>query len=164
MQITIWVDADSLPKDIQPLLIRRACAQREYEGTHVAVRFVAARPPPDIPEEFLDRVEASEGAADRAIENRCEAGDIVVTRDIPFAERIIARHAFAINDRGKIYTSDNIAERRSIRDAMASLRESGIAYPSPRGSSRSKTDTKQFADGLEKLIVRAAREKQSSAK
>lgn len=164
MQITIWVDADSLPKDIQPLLIRRACAQREYEGTRVAVRFVAARPPPDIPEEFLDLVEASEGAADRAIENRCEAGDIVVTRDIPFAERIVARHAYAINDRGKIYTSKNIAERRSIRDAMTSLRESGVAAPSPRRSARSKTDTKQFADGLEKLIVRAAREKQSAAK
>jgi len=47
---------------------------------------------------------------------------------------------------------------------MTSLRESGVAAPSPRRSARSKTDTKQFADGLEKLIVRAAREKQSAAK
>jgi uncharacterized protein YaiI (UPF0178 family) len=41
--LTIWVDADSIPKDIRPLLIRRALERREYGGIMVCVQFVAAR-------------------------------------------------------------------------------------------------------------------------
>lgn len=157
--ITLWVDADSVPRDLRPLLVRRAAARREYEGILVEVRFIAARAPADIPQALLTLVDPGEGAADRAIEERCTVADIVVTRDIPFAERIVASGAHAINDRGDIFTREAVAERRSLRDAMASLREVGIAPPSPRGSRRSSADTKRFADGLERLIVRAVREK-----
>lgn len=159
--LTIWVDADSVPRDIRPLLLRRAASLREYEGVRIEVRFVAVRAPADIPASLLTLAGPGEGAADRSIEEHCAPADIVVTRDIPFAERIVVNGAHAINDRGEVFTSENIAERRSLRDAMASLRAVGIAPPSPKGSRRSAADTKSFADGLERLIVRAVREKKS---
>lgn len=157
--LAIWVDADSVPKDIRPLLLRRATAQRAYEGVRVDVRFVAARALSDIPDSLLTVVEPGKGAADAAIEERLAAADIVVTRDIPFAERVLTKGGLAINDRGETFTRENIAPRRSLRDAMASLRELGIAPASPKGSRRSAADTKRFADGIERLIVRAVREK-----
>ncbi len=159
LTLTIWVDADSAPRDIRPLLLRRAVAHREYEGVVVDVRFVAVRAPADIPNSLLTLVDPGEGAADHEIEARSSPSDIVVTRDIPFAERIIAKGGHAINDRGEIFSSENIAQRRSLRDAMASLRELGIAPASPKGSHRDALDTKRFADGLERLVVRAVREK-----
>jgi len=162
LALTIWVDADSAPRDIRPLLLRRAAARREYEAVRVDVHFVAARAPSDIPDSLLSLVEPGEGAADREIEARCAPSDIVVTRDIPFAERIIAKGGHAINDRGEVFTPENIAQRRSLRDTMASLRELGIAPASPKGSHRDATDTKRFADGLERLVVRAVREKKRS--
>ena len=157
--LTIWVDADSLPRDIRPLLIRRAIARRVYDATEIAVRFVAAVVPPDIPREYLSLVAPGEGAADSFIESAVTPSDIVVTRDIPLAERLVARSAYAINDRGDIFTRENVAERRSLRDAMAALRSSGLAPPSPKGSRRTQTETKRFADALERLIVLAVRSK-----
>lgn len=157
--LTIWADADSLPRDIRPFLIKRALTPRDYEGTRVSVLFVAARAPADIPREFLVLVEPGEGAADRYIEAHAAPSDIVVTRDIPLAERLVGRSVYAVNDRGDIFTVENIAERRSIRDAMASLRSAGIAPPSPKNPQRTRAETKHFADALERLIVRAVRKK-----
>jgi hypothetical protein len=157
--LTIWADADSLPKDIRPLLIKRAEARREYGGVNVLVQFVAARAPADIPRAFLVIVEAEEGAADRYIEAHAAPSDIAVTRDIPFAERLVERSVYVLNDRGYLFTEENIAERRSLRDAMASLRSVGIAPPSPKGSRRTPIETKRFADALERLIVRAVKGK-----
>ena len=157
--LTIWVDADSIPRDIRPFLIRRALAPRNYEGTRVSVLFVAARAPADIPREFLVLVEPGKGAADRYIETHAASLDIVVTRDIPMAERLIQRSVYVVNDRGDIFTAENVGERRSIRDAMATLRAAGLAPPSPKGPRRSASETKRFADALERLIVRAVRAK-----
>ncbi|MEN6296676.1 MAG: DUF188 domain-containing protein [Rectinema sp.] len=157
--LTIWADADSLPKDIRPFLIKRAWTRRDYEDIRVLVQFVAARAPADIPREFLVLVEPGEGAADRYIEAHAAPYDIVVTRDIPFAERLVGRSVHAMNDRGDTFTTENIAERRSLRDAMVSLRSAGLAPPSPKNSQRTQTETKHFADALERLVVRAVRGK-----
>mgnify|MGYP001160578425 FL=1 len=162
--LTIWVDADSLPKDIRPMLIRRAKAKRTYDGIAILVRFVASRNLPEIPEEYLILVEPSEGAADLYIEAHAEQNDIAITRDILLAERLLARSVHPINDRGDIFTAENMGERRSLRDAMAFMRDSGIAPPSPKGNLRKPSDTKSFADALEKLIVQAVRQKSCTKK
>lgn len=159
--LTIWVDADSIPKDIRPLLIRRALERREYGGIMVCVQFVAARAPADIPHTVFVRVEPGEGATDHYIEANAAPLDIVVTRDIPFAERLVQRSVYVVNDRGDTFTAENVGERRSIRDAMATLRAAGLAPPSPKGSRRSAAETKRFADALERTIVRAVHEKTS---
>jgi len=104
-------------------------------------------------------VEPGEGAADRYIETHAASLDIVVTRDIPMAERLVQRSVYVVNDRGDIFTAENVGERRSIRDAMATLRAAGLAPPSPKGPRRSAAETKRFADALERLIVRAVRAK-----
>jgi len=161
--LTIWIDADSLPRDLRPLLARRVSHPRRYESIQVELRFVASRPQAELPEHALTLVPPGPGAVDAWIEAHAQPGDIVMTRDIPLAERLIGLGMCVLNDRGDIFTKETIAERRSIRDAMEALRAGGIAPPSPRANLRTPADAKRFADALERLIVRAARARKESS-
>ncbi len=143
--MTIWVDGDSAPRDIRPILVRR--------GANIPVRFVSARKLPDVPPALAILVPAGPDAADRYIEENASLGDLVVTRDIPFAERLAEAGITAISDRGELYTKENASERRSLRDAAAELRFLGMAPASPKGSHRTAKETKQFADGLDRALV-----------
>jgi uncharacterized protein YaiI (UPF0178 family) len=143
--MTIWVDGDSAPRDIRPILVRRSA--------NLPVRFISARKLPDIPPALVTIVPAGPDAADHFIEENVALGDLVVTRDIPFAERLAEAGIAAINDRGELYTKENASERRSLRDAAAELRFLGMAPASPKGSHRTAKETKQFADGLDRALV-----------
>ncbi len=143
--MTIWVDGDSAPRDIRPILVRRSA--------NIPVRFVSARKLPDVPPALATLVPAGPDAADHFIEGNAALGDLVVTRDIPFAERLAEAGIAAINDCGELYTKENASERRSLRDAAAELRFLGMAPASPKGSHRIAKDTKQFADGLDRALV-----------
>lgn len=161
--LTIWIDADSLPRDLRPLLARRVLNPRSYDSVQVVLHFVASRPQAGLPEHALTLVPPGPGAVDAWIEAHAQPGDIVMTRDIPLAERLIGLGVLVLNDRGDMFTKENIAERRSIRDAMEALRARGIAPPSPRANLRTPADAKRFADALERLIVRAARARKESS-
>ena len=143
--MTIWVDGDSAPRDIRPILVRRSAS--------LPVRFVSARKLPDVPPALATLVPAGPDAADLFIEENAALGDLVITRDIPFAERLAEAGIAAINDRGELYTKENASERRSLRDAAEELRFLGIAPASPKGSHRTSKETKQFADGLDRALV-----------
>lgn len=143
--MTIWVDGDSAARDIRPILLRR--------GTSISVRFIASRRIPDLPDSWLTLVPAGPDSVDRFIEENSALGDLVVTRDVPFAERLVESGIAAINDRGELFTKEIIAERRSLRDTAAELRFQGLAPASPKGSHRTAKETKRFADGLDKALT-----------
>jgi len=149
--VTIWVDGDSIPRDLRQLLVRRAANSARSALT---LSFISTVTLSDIPPELLQLVEPGPDAADDSIESRALPGDLVVTRDIPFAERLAAKGIAVMNDRGDLFTMENIAERRSLRDAAAELRLLGMAPPSPRGSQRTPRDIKRFADALDRTLSR----------
>jgi uncharacterized protein YaiI (UPF0178 family) len=94
-------------------------------------------------------------SADEYIMSAAAPGDILVTRDIPLAARALAGGIMAINDRGALWTQDSIRERLSLRDHMASMRESGIAPPSTKGRNYGPKEARAFADALDKAITKA---------
>ena len=147
--MTIWVDGDSAPRDIRPILVRRAA--------NMAVRFISARRLPDLPASLATLVPAGPDAADRFIEENAALGDLVVTRDIPLAERLAEAGIAVINDRGELFSKNKASERRSLRDAAAELRFQGLVPPSPKGSQRTAKETKQFADGLDRILAAVRR-------
>lgn len=167
--MTIWADADSLPAQVRELLGRRArpagraCpAGRALPGeagsegsAAVRVVFAANRPlavPPGT--ELL----VVEGGGPDAVDSRIEAlaapGDLVVTRDIPFAARLAEAGLAVINDRGDEWTADTVRERLSRRDFMAGLRSSGLAEMS-RSRAWGPREKKAFADTLDRVLRRA---------
>ncbi len=118
----IWVDADSCPKRVREIICRAA------ERTGVTARFVANRNIP-LPKGCYRESVISDDA-DAHILAAVSQEDLVVTRDIPLAAKIVEREVCVMNDRGTRYTHENIGERLSVRDYMKDLRESGAVLSS----------------------------------
>ncbi len=144
----IWVDADSCPRQVREI-IARAANRAGIEAIFVANRELPAGAP--SPVTFV-RVEAGEGKADEHLLAHSELSDLVVTRDIPLAAALAARGVRVINDRGNLYTAENVRERLSIRDFMYELRSNGLA---PERTGRfGRKETKTFADALDRELAR----------
>lgn len=146
----IWVDADACPGVIKEILFRVA-ERRALQVTLVANQLLR------VPgSRFIAAVQVPAGAdvADAEIVRRMEAGDLVVTGDIPLAALVLEKHGFALNPRGEFYTADNIAQQLSMRAFMEELRSGGVDTGGP--SPFSQADRQQFANALDRHLARYA--------
>ncbi|HEX5645004.1 MAG TPA: DUF188 domain-containing protein, partial [Erythrobacter sp.] len=100
------------------------------------------------------QVPAGLDVADKRIVELLEAGDLVITADIPLAAAVIEKQALALNPRGELYTRENIRERLSMRNFMDELRSSGVATggPPPLGP----RDRAAFANSLDRVLRKYA--------
>ena len=75
-----------------------------------------------------------------------EKDDLVITADIPLADRIITKNGHAIDHRGELYTSENVKQYLAMRDLMQSIRDSGeiTKGPKPFGQKDSQSFANQF--------------------
>ena len=148
----IWVDADACPGVIKEILFRVA------ERARIGVTLVANHPmrvPPSRQVSFL-HVESGFDVADNEIVRRLEPGDLVITSDIPLAAEVIEKGGQALSPRGELYVPDTIRARLNMRDFMDTLRASGINTGGPPALSQS--DRKAFADHLDRIVARAAKD------
>jgi hypothetical protein len=148
MSRRIWIDGDSVAREARQLAERHA-AGRGYE-----LLVVADRPIRVTAEEGVKTVilQPGEEAVDRFLCDRVEPEELVITRDIPLAESLLEKGAYVLNDRGEEFTRENIGKRRSERDMMLVLRESGMVAS---GSSRyGKKDLKCFADAFDIFLTK----------
>jgi uncharacterized protein YaiI (UPF0178 family) len=99
-------------------------------------------------------VPAGFDVADNEIVRRIEAGDLVITSDIPLAAEVIEKGAHALSPRGELHTPDNIRARLNIRDFMDTMRASGIDTGGP--PALNQADRQAFANHLDTLITRHA--------
>ena len=116
------------------------------------------------PSRFIRSVRVAAGfdVADNEIVRLCEAGDLVITADIPLAAEVIANGGDALNPRGERYTEATIRERLTMRDFMDTLRASGIQTGGP--DSLSQRDRQQFAAQLDKWLLESARRQGNQGK
>jgi len=118
----IWIDADACPNVIKEILFRAA------ERARVPLFLVAntlLRTPPS-PYIKAMRVGAGFDVADKTIVREMDAGDLVITADIPLAAAVIGKGGHALNPRGEFYSGENIEERLTMRNFMNELRETGV--------------------------------------
>ena len=80
------------------------------------------------------------------IEALTEAGDLIVTSDIPLAAEIIEKGGLALSPRGELYDKGNIGARLNMRDFMDTLRASGVDTGGP--AAPGQAERKAFADTL----------------
>jgi uncharacterized protein YaiI (UPF0178 family) len=144
----IWVDADACPGVIKDILFRAA------ERTGVQVTLVANHAIPVPRSRYISFLQVTSGfdVADNEIVKRLDAGDLVVTSDIPLAADVIEKGGYALNPRGELYTANNIKARLNMRDFMDTLRASGIDTGGP--SALSQSDRKAFANHLDKFLTK----------
>jgi uncharacterized protein YaiI (UPF0178 family) len=144
----IWIDADACPRAIREIVFRASARL----GVHVVV--VASIPvlAPDTPLVESVRVETGPDAADEHIALQAEAGDLVVTADLPLAGRVVERRAVAIDPRGQVYDEHTIGERLPFRNLMMDLRDQGVIEgggPAPFGPA----DRHRFAAALDRFLA-----------
>lgn len=147
-EMTIWVDADSCPRRIREIVVRAA------KRTGTRAMFVANRKMPEVKGRAA-RMQVVEDA-DAAIIEQASADDLAVTRDIPLAEELVKSGLLVLNDRGTVYTTENIGERRSWRDFMAGLRDRGTFVPEQ--DSFGEAEVRAFAAAFDAALTRRLRE------
>ncbi|WP_319544630.1 YaiI/YqxD family protein [Ruegeria conchae] len=102
-------------------------------------------------------VAAGADEADKWIAERCGAGDIVVTSDIPLAAKCIEADARVLRPNGGAFTAANIGQLLAMRDLMADLRAANPLGTGGGGKSFGKADRSRFLDVLEREIRAALR-------
>ncbi|UDQ98742.1 YaiI/YqxD family protein [Lentisphaerota bacterium WC36G] len=123
----IYVDADACPKAIKEVLYKVA-ERKKIELILVADQYFKVPYSQYI--QFI-RVKSNLDAADNKIAELVEVNDIVITADIPLADKAVTKKAFALNPRGELYTERNIKERLAIRDMMQEFRDNGMETGGP---------------------------------
>ena len=144
----IWVDADACPVVIKEILYR-AAIRTSIETILVANAWLRVPPSPHIRSVQVDK---GFDVADNHIVQALQAGDLVITADIPLAAQVVAKGAHALNPRGEIYTSANIAERLAMRDMMDELRSQGAEIGGP--AAFNQADRQKFAAELDRFMAR----------
>lgn len=144
----IWVDADACPVMIKEVLFR-ASNRTKIELTLVANQYIKVPASPNIK---MLQVSSGFDVADDEIVKRSETGDLVITSDIPLASEVIEKGAHVLTPRGERMTKDNIGARLNMRDFLETMRSSGANTGGP--SALSKSDVKNFADQLDRLITK----------
>lgn len=151
----IWIDADSCPRQVRDMVCRAG------ERLQIPVTFVANRqiPVPSSPLFKMILSDSGPDAADDYIVEHASIGELVITRDIPLAKRLVDINIRVLNDRGVVYTEKNINERLSLRNLMLDLYNNGIAPD--RTGQYGKKELQDFANALDRETTRLKKTMQS---
>ncbi|MCR5613737.1 DUF188 domain-containing protein [Treponema sp.] len=149
MDVKIWVDADSCPRLVRTYLVDYALKLK------TKIFFVANKniPCPNSHELFSMFVTDTQSqAADDYISENATSNDIVITRDILLADRLVEKQITVLNDRGTLWTKENIKERKSERDFSMQLTMLGLG--GDKKNAYSKKEFAQFANCFDREIHR----------
>ncbi len=143
----IWVDADACPVAIKDILFRAA------QRTKVQVTLVANHYIRTPASKYVNFMQVTQGfdVADDEIVQRCQAGDLVITSDIPLADEVITKQCLALSPRGELFTRENIKSRLNVRDFMDTLRSSGIQTGGP--GALSGAEKQAFGNKLDQWLA-----------
>lgn len=151
----IYVDADACPQAAKQILFK-AALRTHRQLILVANQVISAPKDPLIK---TVRVMSGADVADDYIVNHVEVDDLVITADIPLADRAIDKYAVALNPRGEFYTKENIKERLSLRDFLHELRSADVNTGGAKPLSQ--RDIKLFADALDRYLTKFKTHKKS---
>ncbi|QOY55834.1 YaiI/YqxD family protein [Candidatus Sulfurimonas marisnigri] len=144
----IFVDGDAFPNLLKPIIFR------SIERLKLETFVVSNKPITIGKSELITYLIVEQGAdeADNHIVELVKEGDLVITADIPLADRVVSKNAHAIDHRGELYTVDNIKQYLAIRNLMEKIRESGEMTKGPKAFDQK--DTHQFANQLHKFLTK----------
>ncbi|PHQ69082.1 MAG: hypothetical protein COB97_08515 [Paracoccus sp.] len=148
---TLYIDADACPVK----------AEAERVATRLQVPMVLVcngglRPSPN-PLVSLRIVAEGPDEADKWIAEACGPGDVVVTADLPLADRCLKAGAQVLQHDGEVLSVANIGPRLATRDLMADIR-SANPFHQGGGAGFSKADRSRFLQSLDRLLQSALRD------
>ncbi|MEW6758971.1 MAG: YaiI/YqxD family protein [Acidobacteriota bacterium] len=140
----VFVDADGCP--VKEEIYRVAARHR------VPVTLVANSRMRVPPYEWITLIVVGAGfdAADDWITAHAGRGDVVVTSDIPLADRCLKKGAKALTPKGNAFTLESIGEAMAGRELLAFLRETGTLTAGP--APFSPRDRSRFLHALDEAL------------
>jgi hypothetical protein len=145
--VRIWIDADACPRAVKEVVFR-ASARRNIPVYLVANRALATPPGGDV---RVVQVPSGSDVADTYIVQHVEAGDLVITADIPLAALVVERGVVGLDPRGDLYTSETVSDRLATRNLMEELRWAGMVSGGP--SAYSDVDRQRFSQVFHQLLA-----------
>lgn len=146
--LTIYVDADAFVNLLKPILFRA------IERLNINTVVVSNKKVDIGKSKYISYVIVEAGAdeADHKIVEMLQKGDLVITADIPLADRVINKEAHAIDHRGELYSVDNIKQYLAMRNLMDKIRESGEITKGPKPYTQK--DAQGFANQLNAFLTK----------
>lgn len=147
---TLYIDADACPI--------KAEAERVATRLRVPVVLVCngGLRPSANPLVSLKIVAEGPDEADKWIAAQCGPGDVVVTADLPLADRCIKAGARVLTHDGEALTPANIGPRLATRDLMADLRAAN-PFLQGGGGGFGKAQRARFLQALDRELGAARR-------
>lgn len=146
---TLYIDADACPVKEECF---RVAERTGFRAVVVSNGWINLRRAP-----FIEQVVVDEGpdVADDWIAERAGPGDIVVTSDIPLADRCLKAGAHALRPNGAAFSPDSIGSALAGRMVGEHLRSMGALTwgPPPFGP----RDRSAFLQALDRAVVVARR-------
>ena len=121
----IYIDADACPVKDEVYRVAKRYEARVYVVANSGI-FVP-------PRSDIERVVVKGGldVADDWIAERATSSDIVITADIPLADRCLQRGATVLGPRGHFFTDESIGEALATRELLDTLRQGGMTGSGP---------------------------------
>ena len=152
MPISLYIDADACPVKAEIYRVAERYGLKVYVVSNSYI---------NVPRDpRIERVVVSDGfdAADNWIAERVGPEDIVITSDIPLADRSLKKGAAAIGSTGVAFTTSSIGMAMASRELMSNLRAMGetTGGPKPMGP----RDRSRFLSTLDETIQKIRRQQQ----
>jgi hypothetical protein len=146
---TLFVDADACPVKDEVYKV----AQRYRLPVFVVSNSWIRVPQDKLISQVV--VDAGPDIADDWIAERAGASDIVITADIPLADRVLKAGGQAIHPTGRVFTTDSIGAALASRGIGEHLRSMGEITGGPKPFVAA--DRSRFLQALDTAVVKARR-------
>lgn len=148
---TVYVDGDACPVTRDAIAVSRA-----HRARVVVVGNETQNLGRLADHDGVEAVQVSSGrdAADFAIVERLEPGDVVVTQDLGLAAMALGRRASAVSPRGRVHSAETIDMELAVRHAEQRHRRAGGRTRGP--SPMEDEDRGRFRRALTQLLQQPA--------
>lgn len=144
----LYIDGDALPNKLKGIILR-AIERHSLETIVVANKLI------NVGKSSFIRyivVDAGEDEADNHIVELVSEGDLVITADIPLADRLVSKNAIVIDHRGGLFDEENIKQYLAMRNLMQDIRDSGGPTKGPAPFMQKEAHA--FASQLNNVLVK----------
>ena len=145
---TLFIDADACPVKEEVYRVARRYGLKVFVVSNGWMQVPRGEP---LIEQVV--VDAGPDVADDWIAERASPGDVVITADIPLADRCLKAGAQALKANGQPFTPDSIGSALAGRMVGEHLRSIGVATSGPPPFSNA--DRSRFLQALDTAVVRA---------
>jgi len=146
--LKLYIDGDAFPNLLKPIVIK-TIERLSLETFVISNKKITLGKSSHV---TYIIVEQGADKADDHIVELAKEGDLIITADIPLADRLISKKAHAIDHRGELFSVENIKQYLAMRNLMEEIRLSGeiTKGPAPFG----KKDVAQFANQLNNFFAK----------